>query len=272
MGERNFNDRVVIVTGGGSGLGQAYCYSFAEEGALVVCPDINLNAAIETVTEIKNKGGKAVAIQTDITKAGEVEKMVQEIIETHDRIDILVNNVGFNLRIGLIDTTQEIWDKLISTNLKGTFLVTKAVVPHMIDRKQGKIVNISSLAGVTGFVSSPYTASKAGIIGMTKLWAMELAPYHICVNCVAPGFIRTPMSQVVYSSPLGKEMERRVPLGVGSISSVVPTVLFLSSTESDYITGQCIVVDGGLSCCHDVGPEFRSLDIDKVNTQETKNN
>ena len=264
MREARFNNRVVIVTGGASGLGQAYCYGFAKEGASIVCSDINLKGAQQTVAEIVKMGGKALAIKTDITKADEVERMVDETIQAHGKVDVVINNAGIVSRRGLLDTTEEVWDSETSVDLKGAFLVTKAVVPHMIQKEYGKIVNISSVLGLIGVVSPAYTASKAGLIGVTRQWALEFASYHICVNCVAPGYIETPISTEVRQTVAGRKINQQIPFGWGSVDCVVPVVLFLSSSESDYITGQCIVVDGGLTSCRDFGPEYRGFDLEKA--------
>lgn len=263
MERRRFINKVAIVTGGGSGLGRALCHAFAEEGASVVCPDINLDGAKETVAEIEKMGGKAIAIKTDVAKVDEVREMVEESVKVYSKIDILVNNAGIGLRQGLLDTTEEVWDKITDIDLKGPFLATKAVLPYMMQRKYGKIVNIASVAGVVGAVSTAYTAAKAGLIGMTRVWALEFAPYRICVNSVAPGFFATPINEALRKSPLGAKLAQQVPLGFGKMEQIVPVVLFLSSSESDYVTGQCFVVDGGLSGTRDFGPEYWRFDKGK---------
>lgn len=254
-----FRNKVAVVTGGGSGLGRAFCYSFAEEGASVVCPDINFDGAKQTAIEIIRKGGTALAIKMDVTKKEDVLKMVEDTIKQYHQVDILVNNAGITFRVDLLDTTEEQWDRVVEVDLKGVFLVTKAVVPHMIARRCGKIVNISSISGITGLLSTAYSAAKAGVIGLTKKLCMEFAQYNICVNSVAPGFIATSLNEEFRKSPMGKAINERIPGGYADIDKIVPVVLFLCSSESDYISGQCIVVDGGLTSMHDIAPEFRSL-------------
>ncbi len=263
MERKRFTDKVAIVTGGGSGLGQALCYSFAEESASVVCSDINVDTAKETESEVLNSGGKAVAVKADVTSAQDVENLTKAAIEEFGKIDILVNNAGISVRQGLLDTKEETWDKMTAIDLKGPFLVAKAVIPYMMERNYGKIVNIASVAGVVGCVSSAYTASKAGLIGMTRVWALEFAPYNICVNSVAPGFFATPINEALRKSPLGEKLGKQVPLGFGKVEQIVPVVLFLSSNESDYVTGHCLVVDGGLSGTRDFGPEYWGFDKGK---------
>ena len=257
---KRFLQKVAIVTGGGSGLGQALCYAFAGDGASVVCSDINIDAAKETVSGIINTGGKAIAIKADVTNADDAREMAKAAIEKYGQIDILVNNAGIAARQGLLDTTEETWDKTTAVDLKGPFLVAKSVLPYMVERNYGKVVNISSVAGIVGAVSSAYTASKAGLIGMTRVWALEFAPYRICVNSVAPGFFATPINEALRKSPLGKKLAKQVPLGFGKMEQIVPVALFLSSCESDYVTGQCFVVDGGLSGTRDFGSEYWGFD------------
>jgi len=255
-----FVDRVIIVTGGGSGLGEDYCNAFVAEGGKVVCADIDEAAARRTADTIARAGGSAVAVVCDVTKADQIQHMVEMAIRTYHQIDVLVNNAGVIRRRSLVGTTEEDWGREIDTDLKGPFLCARAVVPHMIERGYGKIVNISSVAGIVGCISTAYAASKAGINGLTRQWALELAPHGIRVNSVAPGYTATPINAKLRATPLGKHIGECIPLGWGKPSDQTAAVLFLSASESDYVTGQTLAVDGGFTTTVDLGPEYRTFD------------
>ncbi len=257
MERLRFAGKVALVTGGGSGLGRAFCFAFAQEGASVVCVDINQASAAETVARIHGTGGEAVAFETDVSRSVLVTDMVDSALEQCGKIDILINNAGVGVRQSLLDTSEEAFDRVIGVDLKGAFLLAKAVAPDMIKRNWGRIINISSTAGVVGQFSTAYTAAKAGLIGMTRVWALELAPSRICVNSVALSLIATPHNEALRKSPAALRIADQTPLGIGAIEDVVPTILFLSSQESDYITGECINVDGGLVNCRGLGPEVK---------------
>ena len=263
MDNLRFVDKVVLITGAGSGMGRVFSYSFAAEGATVVCADINADSARETANEIEKKQGKALPIEADVSNSEEVQNMVDKVISTNSKIDVLINNAGINILQSLIDTTEYNWDKVVDVDLKGPFLVTKAVARHMIKRNYGKIVNIASISGIVGTMSSPYTASKSGLVGLTRLWAGELAQYRINVNSIAPGFIATPLNAEQRGTPLWKFIEEKLPLGWGTPELIAPVVLFLSSSESDYITGQTLIADGGFSAFCDLGAEFRNFHAGK---------
>ncbi len=260
MSKHRFQDRVIIVTGGGSGLGEDYCRGFASEGGRVVCADIDEAAANRTVQSLEQPANVHIAVRCDVTKAYEVERMVEETLHTYGRIDILVNNAGVIRRRSLVGTTEEDWNREIDTDLKGPFLCTRAVVPHMMERGYGKIVNISSVAGIVGCISTAYSASKAGVNGLTRQWALELAPHGIRVNSVAPGYTATPINEKVRQTSAAKRIGEIIPLGWGKPADITAAVLFLSANESDYITGQTLAVDGGLTTTVDMGPEYRTID------------
>ena len=258
--EGRFVDRVIIVTGGGSGLGEDYCYAFAREGGQVACADIDQSAADRTVATIKAEGGGAIALRCDVTSAEDVESMATETMRHYGRIDVLINNAGVIRRRSLTGTTEDDWDREIDTDLKGPFLCARAVVPHLKERGYGKIVNISSVAGIVGCISTAYAASKAGINGLTRQWALELAQYGIRVNSVAPGYTATPINAKLRQTPAAKRIGETIPLGWGKPAHITAAVLFLSAEESDYITGQTLAVDGGLTTTVDLGPEYRTFD------------
>jgi 3-oxoacyl-[acyl-carrier protein] reductase len=241
-------DKVAIVTGSGQGIGREIALTFAKEGAKVVVSDIT-EKIHEVVKEIEALGSQALAVKCDVSKLSDAEKMVKETVKKFGRVDILVNNAGIFPFKPFTEMSEADWDKVLNVNLKGTFNCTKAVIPYMIKQKYGKIINISSIAGtVVGFQQlTHYCASKAGIVGFTKALALELAPYGINVNAIAPGPIETPGTQA-----LGKEVyeqiKKALPIGRwGKPSEIANIALFLASEDSSLITGQCIVADGGYS-------------------------
>lgn len=260
MSRDRFLDKVIIVTGGGSGLGADYCQAFCSEGGKVVCADIDADAAKSTVKLLTEMGGTAIAITCDVTRWDHVQQMVEETLHVFGRIDVLINNAGVIRRRSLIGTTEDDWDQEIDTDLKGPFLCARATAPHMIERGYGKIVNISSVAGIVGCISTAYAASKAGINGLTRQWALELAPFGIRVNSVAPGYTATPINEKIRRTPMAKQIGDTIPFGWGKPADVTAAVLFLSASESDYITGQTLAVDGGFTTTVDFGPEYRSFD------------
>ncbi|MDQ7821392.1 MAG: 3-oxoacyl-[acyl-carrier-protein] reductase [Candidatus Eremiobacteraeota bacterium] len=240
-------DKVAIITGSASGIGKSAALVFAREGAKVVVCDVNEENIEKTVADIKALGAEAMGIVIDVSKAPQVEKMVQKVHEHFGRIDILVNNAGITRDALLIKLSEENWDKVIEVNLKGVFLCTQAVAKKMVTQGKGKIINTSSVVGVYGNIGQTnYAAAKAGIIGMTKTWAKELGRKNVCVNAVTPGFIQTEMTAGLPEKVLTM-MKDKTPLGrLGVPEDVANLYLFLASDESDYVNGQVIGVDGGM--------------------------
>ncbi len=240
-------DRIALVTGSAQGIGRQIALAFAKEGADVVISDINLQKAEETSREVEAQSRKSLAIQLDVTKYSSVEEAINKILDKFGKIDILVNNAGITKDALLLRMSEADWDAVISVNLKGTFNCTKAVSRAMLRARSGKIINIASIIGIIGNAGQAnYSASKAGIIALTKTTAKEFASRNINVNAVAPGFIQTDMTAKL-SEELKEKMLQAIPLGkLGSALDVANTCVFLASEEASYITGQTIVVDGGM--------------------------
>lgn len=244
----NLSGKVALVTGASRGIGKACALYLAELGAKVA---INYSRSSEqadqVVAQIKEMGGEAIAIRADVSKQAEVETMVDETIKSLGGLDILINNAGVTKDTLLIRMKEEDWDQVLDINLKGAFLVTKAAAKYMMKKRQGKIINISSVIGVSGNAGQAnYAASKAGIIGFSKSIAKELAPRGILVNIIAPGFIDTDMTDVL-NDQVKEAILSQIPLGrYGDPEDIAYLVGFLSSDQSQYITGQVIHVDGGM--------------------------
>ncbi|MDK2878019.1 MAG: 3-oxoacyl-[acyl-carrier protein] reductase [Thermoanaerobacteraceae bacterium] len=238
-----FEDKVSIVTGGASGIGKACALSLAENGAKVAVVDLNEKGAEETTSKILEKGSQAISIKIDISKSEDVDKAVDTVLKSFGKIDILVNCAGICQIRNFDDLTENEWDKMLSINLKGTFLMCQRVLKEMKKNRYGKIVNLGSLAGEVGgiYVGANYAASKAGVICLTKSIAKNAAPYNINVNSVSPGFINTEMTKDFGYDP------KTVPLGrIGTPEEVADVILFLCSDASRYITGANIDVNGGV--------------------------
>jgi len=239
--------KVALVTGAAQGIGRAIALLLAQKGADIVVSDINLEKAEETAREIEAIGRRAMAIRADVANTNDVERMVEAILERFGQIDILVNNAGITRDKLILRMTEEDWDAVLNVNLKGTFNCTKAVVRHMSKQRRGKIVNIASVVGEMGNVGQAnYSASKAGVIGFTKTIAREFAQRGINVNAIAPGYIETPMTEVL-PEKVKEELRRMIPMErLGRSEDVAEAVLFLVSEASRYITGQVLNVNGGI--------------------------
>ena len=255
---KRFANNVVIVTGAGSGIGKATALRFAEEDADVVVNDVKLERVNGLVKDIESLSGKAVPVQADVTKSDDVEKIVKVALDEFGKIDILVNNVGLFTPKRFVDIDEKRWDYMMDINLRSTFLCCMKVVPHMIERKSGKIVNISSTAGKRGsLLVADYIAAKHAVVGLTRALALELIPYNINVNAVCPGSVDTPMGAKYFedyslmtnqeSSHVIKERTTAIPIGrEAKPSEIAAVVAFLASEDSSYVVGQTILVDGGL--------------------------
>ncbi len=246
-------NRIALITGGAMGIGKATAIRFAEEGAISIICDVNEEAGRQTAAEL---GDISLFYKVDVTDRKAVQAWVDDVASRYGRIDILINNAGI-LRDALLvkykdgqivgQMSEEDFDRVIAVNLKGVFNCTQAVVPYMIRQGGGVIINASSVVGIDGnFGQTNYVASKAGVIGMTKVWARELGRYNIRVNAVAPGFISTDMVRQMPEKIL-EQMKARIPLGrLGDPRDVANAYLFLASDEASYITGAVLRVDGGI--------------------------
>lgn len=235
------------MTGGGRGIGKATVLELAGQGADVVVSDIDLSIAEQTAAEAVRLGVRSLALKADVSKSDDVEAMVQKSLEAMGKIDILVNNAGITRDALLMRMEEKDWDLVLAINLKGAFLCTKAVSRPMMKQRSGKIVNIASVVGLMGNAGQAnYAASKAGLIGLTKSVAKELASRNIQANAVAPGFIETEMTAHLPQEARDAFLVQIPAKRPGTAQDVARVVVFLSSPASDYVTGQVIPVDGGM--------------------------
>jgi len=248
-------NRVAVITGSASGMGKAMALRFAQEGCDIVVTDLNLAGAEKVVEEIKSGGRKAVAVQADIANSKDIKSMIEKSAQIFGKIDILVNNAGAAGGAGLETSDEDEWDKVLALNLKGAFLTCKSAVPYMKKQRYGKIINLSSMGAVRPSVSVlAYHSAKAGIIGLTRNLAFELAPFNIYVNCIVPGPIETPfwdplsqgMSEESKKAFFAALAKKEVPLGrMGTPEDIAGPALFFASDLSSYVTGQIMCVAGG---------------------------
>lgn len=240
--------RVAIITGGSRGIGKSIACKFAKEGYNLVVNYVSDSTDVELLrSEFEKLGAKTLFVKADVTNFELCEKMIKEVIEEFGRIDVLVNNAGITKDNLLLRMKEDEFNKVIDINLKGTFNVTKNVIQYMMKQRYGKIVNISSVVGISGNIGQAnYAASKAGIIGFTKSIAKELAPRNILANAVAPGFIATDMTSVL-SDNIKEQINSQIPLKrMGTADEIANAVYFLAGEENTYITGQVLNVDGGM--------------------------
>ena len=246
--------KVALVTGAGSGIGRASALTFAREGAKVVVADVNAQGGEETVSKINESGGESIFVHADVSSAVDVEAMVAKTVEAYGRLDFAHNNAGIATqgRGGLThEFPEDLWDRMIDVNLKGVWLCMKYEIPQMLEQGGGAIVNTASVAGLVGSLAalSAYSASKHGVVGLTKTAALEYAQQGIRVNCVCPGMIRSPMTEPRLDADPEHEqrMIARHPIGrIGEPPEVAEAVVWLCSDAASFVTGHPMVVDGGL--------------------------
>lgn len=243
----NFNGKVAVVTGSAKGIGAEIAREFSQKGASVVLTDVNKQNLDAIFDELKKTNTNVLAILSDISKFNEAQHLIEKTTEKFEKIDILVNNAGITRDNLLMRMSEEEWDQVITTNLKGTFNCIKAVTRAMMKQRYGRIINISSVVGLMGNAGQTnYAASKAGVIGVTKSVARELASRNITCNAIAPGFIETDMTAIL-GEKVVEGLKSQIPLGrLGSMKDVANLVCFLASDDAAYITGQVVNVDGGM--------------------------
>ncbi len=243
----DLKNKIALITGGAQGIGKEIALTFAEAGANIILCDVNETILDETAAEIKNKGRDVLALKADVTNAEEVDEVVRKSLDKYQRIDILINNAGITRDNLLARMREEDWDIVLSVNLKGVFLFTKSVARPMMKQRQGAIINIASIIGLIGNAGQAnYSASKGGVIALTKTTAKELAKRNITVNAIAPGFIKTAMTDKL-PEDIRNEMLKLIPVQrFGNPRDVANAALFLASDYASYITGQVITVDGGM--------------------------
>lgn len=243
------NNKIALVTGSSRGVGKAIAEAYGKHGASVIVNySSNEKAANEVVENIQSSGSDALAVKADVAVKQEVEKLVQSAIDRFGRLDILVNNAGFTRPALMLKMEEEEWDQVVDIHLKGAFLCSQAAGRHMKEQKQGKIINVMSVAGLVGTVGQVnYSAAKGGLLSMTKSIARELARYNVCANVISLGIVATDMTEKIRTDEKLKEiyMNRVLLKRFAEPDDISPAFVFLASDESNYITGQLLCVDGG---------------------------
>ena len=242
----DLSNKTAIVTGASQGIGETIAIEMAKSGAIVFCLARNKEALDATIKKITENGGKATAFSCDISNNDDFKSIILNIVKENGSIDILVNNAGITKDNLLMRMSDDQWDDVLNINLKGSFTCTRSVIKYMMKKKFGRIINITSIVGITGNAGQAnYAASKSGLIGLTKSIAKEVASRGITANCVAPGWIETSMTDQL-STEVKNKFLSQIPTGkIGQSKDIANTVIFLASDEAGYITGQTITVDGG---------------------------
>lgn len=246
--------KVALITGAGSGIGQAIALLFSQEGASVAVADFSEAGGTATVEQIRQAGGDAQFFQLDVSRSADVKQTVDAVLQRWNRLDVLCNNAGIGVAAAVVDTTEEDWDRTLAVDLKGVFLGCKYAIPAMIERGGGVIVNTASVAGQVGVLNrAAYCSAKAGVVGLTKSVAVDYVGQNIRANAVCPGTVDSPWIQKILSAqadPAGERqrMVERQPMGrMGEPEEIARAALYLASDDSAFVTGTALVIDGGLT-------------------------
>ena len=248
MQSMRLKGKVAIVTGAGSGIGEATALTFAKEGARVTVADVVDSAGNDTVEQIRAAGGDGIYVHTDVTSATEIQSMVKAAIDNYGRLDVLFNNAGIAMRLAVADLPEEDWDRCIDINLKGAYLGSKYAIPAMIANGGGSIINTASIYGIVGGLNrAAYVASKGGIVNLTRGMALDYANHNIRVNCICPGFTDTPIIKNIVETPTKyKALVDQHPMGrLAKPLDIAYGALYLASDESAFVTGIALPIDGG---------------------------
>ena len=246
-------DKVALITGSAGGMGKAAAELFAREGASIIVTDVVADAGEETSRGIREAGGSAIFVKADVSKEDDVKHLVARGIDAFGSIDVLYNNAGIMPTDdgGVTDLSEAVWDRIMDVNLKSSFFCTKHVVPHMLEKRKGSIINVASFVALLGCTvpQDAYTASKGGMLSLTKSFAIQYGPHGVRCNAICPGPIETPLLRVLWTSEEARNLRlNRIPMGrFGEINDIIYMALYLASDESSWTTGAWLVVDGGIS-------------------------